>query len=39
MYPTAVRLIAEGKVRVLVRKCVFKDLDLNTNEPISPAIT
>lgn len=39
MYPAAVRLIAEGKVRVSARKCVFKDVDLNTNGLISPAIT
>ena len=38
MYPAAVRLIAEGKVRVSARKCVFKDVDLNTQGLISPAI-
>lgn len=38
MYPAAVRLIAEGKVRVSARKCVFKNVDLNTMGLISPAI-
>ncbi len=38
MYPAAVRLIAEGKVRVSARKCVFKDVDLNPAGVISPAI-
>ncbi len=38
MYPAAVRLIAEGKVRVSARKCVFKDVDLDTAGLINPAI-
>lgn len=38
MYPTAVRLIAEGNVRVSARKCVFKDMDLDTAGLISPAV-
>lgn len=36
LYPEAVRLIAEGKVRVSGRKCVFKDADLGTDGLISP---
>lgn len=39
MYPAAVRLIAEGKVRVSARKCVFKDVDLNTQGLISPNVS
>lgn len=38
MYPAAVRLIAEGKIRVSARKCVFKDLDIDTAGLISPWI-
>lgn len=36
MYPEAVRLIAEGKVRVSRRVCVFKDVDLDLPGLISP---
>lgn len=38
MYPEAVRLIAEGKVRVSARKCVFKDMKLETTGLVSPLI-
>lgn len=38
MYPAAVRLIAEGKVRVSARKCVFKDVSLDTAGLISPIV-
>lgn len=38
MYPAAVRLIAEGKVRVSARKCVFTDVDLDTDGLISPSV-
>lgn len=37
MYPAAVRLIAEGKVRVSARKCVFKDVELDSAGLISPS--
>lgn len=36
MYPAAVRMIAEGKVRVSGRKCVFKEVDLGVDAAISP---
>lgn len=37
MYPAAVRLIAEGKIRVSGRKCVFKDIRLTEEGLISPS--
>ncbi len=36
MYPAAVRLIAEGKVRVSGRKCAFKDVVIGKTGLISP---
>ncbi|MBO6503542.1 MAG: phosphoribosylglycinamide formyltransferase [Kordiimonadaceae bacterium] len=36
LYPEAVRLVAEGKVRVSGQKCVFKDTDLGSVGLISP---
>ncbi len=36
LYPEAVRLIAEGKVRVSGQKCIFKDAELGTQGLISP---
>lgn len=38
MYPAAVQLIAEGKVRVSHRVCVFKDVELDIPGLISPAV-
>jgi len=38
LYPAAVRLIAEGKVRVSARKCVFTDVDLGMEGLVSPVI-
>lgn len=36
LYPEAVKLVAEGKVRVSGRKCVFKDAELGSQGLISP---
>lgn len=36
LYPEAVRLVAEGKVRVSGQKCIFKDADLGSEGLISP---
>ncbi len=38
MYPAAVRLIAEGKVRVSGNKVVYSDTDLGTKGMISPLV-
>lgn len=38
MYPAAVRMIAEGKVRVSGHKVVFTDIDLGTEGLISPLV-
>lgn len=37
MYPAAVRMIAEGRVRVSGGKCVFKDTEMAASGLISPA--
>lgn len=39
LYPAAVRLIAEGKVRVSGRKCIFRDVELGSEGLISPVAT
>lgn len=39
LYPAAVKLIAEGKVRVSGRKCIFKDIEIPKTGLISPVTT